>query len=168
MKTLITIISACLLMNCCFAEQEVETASTTANVTPIKKIQLEELDFDQLAQESKIGSLAEYVKSEETSLECFLDRIKKHRKQVVLQPYAECLAYVNNVLCHIGNYSQSIIYTVLEGPHYGLQTTTAYNGIILYINYEYVLEYTPYGVVLHHYYSDSEVVTGSNQVISFY
>lgn len=79
------------------------------------------------------------------------------------------LAYVNGELCHVGKYLQSIIYTVLEGPHYGTQTTVAYSGVVLYVNYDYTLEHTPWGgVVLHHFYSDSETVTGSNQVIIFY
>lgn len=166
MKTsqMLTIIFAILISNLCFSQQETHSAT----VRPIKEIQIAELKFDQLSQESNIGNLAEYVKDEETSLESFLDAIRIHRRQTVLHPYTEGLAYVNGALCHVGNYSQSIIYTVLEGPHYGLQTTTAYNGIILYINYDYTIEYTPYGVVLHHYYSDSEVITGSNQVIVFY
>jgi hypothetical protein len=162
---ILTISFSILVSGLCFAEQE---HLSTDHVKPIKEIKVEELDFDQLSQESKIGSLADYVKDNETSLDSFLDAIKIHETQLILHPYAEGLAYVNGVLCHVGNYPQSIIYTVLEGPQYGLQTTTAYNGIVLYINYDYQIEYTPYGVILHHYYSDSKVVTGSNQVIIFY
>jgi hypothetical protein len=85
-----------------------------------------------------------------------------------MYPNTETLAYVNGYLSHIGYYPQSIIYTVLEGPYYGMQTTTAVNGVVLYINYDYVVEYTAIGVVFHHYYSDSEVITGANQIVKFY
>jgi hypothetical protein len=164
---ILTIISALVLSSFCFAEQEEkETPSAPAAVTPIKEIQVEGLNFEELSkEESKIGSLAEHVKDKNLSLESFLDAIRTH---LILHPYAEGLAYVNGQLCHVGNYPQSVIYTVLEGPYYGLQTTTDYNGFILYVNPDYVIEYTLFGVVLHHYYSDSEVVTGSNQVIMFY
>jgi hypothetical protein len=163
MKSLkiLTIIFSLLCSSFCFAEQE----TSSSDVTPIKEVKINELDFDKLPQESTVGDLAEYVKDSPSILDNLLNVI---RKQGVLHPYEEGLAYVNGVLCHVGNYPQSIIYTVLEGHHYGLQTTTTYNGFVLYVNYEYSLEYTPYGLILHHFYSDSEVVTCSNQVILFY
>jgi hypothetical protein len=169
-------ITALLLTNVMFAEQEStpkvppsnEQEESTPKVTPIKEIKVDGLNFEEVSKESKIGCLAEYVKDKSISLESFLQAIKLHKTHLMLSPYAEGLAYVNGQLCHVGNYPQSIIYTVLEGPHYGLQTTTAYSGLILYVNYDYSGEYTPYGVVLHHYYSDSEVITGANQVVSFY
>src|SRR4029077_235313 len=131
-----------------FAEQE------TLPVTPIKNLKVEEVNFDNLPKESNVGNLAGLVKEEkETSL---LDSLSERiRNRAILYPYAEGIAYVNGQLCHVGNYSQSIIYTVLEGPYYGTQTTTAYDGVVLYVNYDYKLKYTPGGVIFYHYYSDS-------------
>ncbi len=157
---LLTIIFSLVFVNLACAEQE----QSQLLVTPIKEVKVEEIDFENLPEQSQIGNLAEVVKSEESLLEKLSDHIQG---QLILHPYAESLAYINGQLCHVGNYSQSVIYTVLEGPYYGTQTTLAYNGVVLYVNYDYVMEYTPYGVVLHHHYSDSEVVTGSNQVIIF-
>jgi hypothetical protein len=157
---ILTIVSSILFSSLGFAEQDV----SSSEVTPIKEITINELDFDHLPQESTVGDLAEHVKESGTLMENFLDYI---RIKGILQPYAEGLAYVNGVLCHVGNYPQSVIYTVLEGHHYGLQTTTDTNGFVLYVNYDYSEKYTPYGVVLKHRYSDSKVVTGSNQVIVF-
>ncbi len=167
MKSLkiLAIISSILLTSFSFAEEETKSVESATDKTEIKEIRVEELNFEKLTQESKIGALAEHVKDDKVSIESFLEAM---RAQVILHPYAETLAYVNGQLCHVGNYPQSVIYTVLEGPYYGLQTTMTYSGIVLYTNQSYVLEYTPYGVVLHHYYSDSEVVTGSNQLIIFY
>lgn len=166
MKTLkiLTILCSIVLSSLSFAEEE----SPATKVTPIKEMKVDGLNFEKLSEENKVGNLAEYVKENETSLDCFLDRIKKHKKHVIMHPFAEGVAYVNGVLCHVGNYPQSIIYTVLEGPQYGLQTTTTNTGFVLYVNYEYMIEYTPFGVILHHYYSDSEVQTGANQAIIFY
>lgn len=170
---LLTIVFSIFVSNLCFGEEEKPSldAVPTLDVVPIKEIKNNEINFDALSRESKIGNLSELVKdkvhssSQASSMRCLLDAI---RMQTILYPYSEGLAYVNGVLCHVGNYPQSIIYTVLEGPHYGLQTITDYNGSALYINYDYFLEYTLYGVVLHHHYSDSEVITGSNQMIIFY
>ena len=143
----------------CGAEQE----NSALPVTPIKELKIEEIDFDNLPKKSQVGNLLEVVK-DASLLENLTDRI---RNQVTLQPYSEGLAYVNGQLCHVGNYSQSIIYTVLEGPNYGTQTTTAYNGVVLYVNYDYKIKYTASGVILQHRYSDSKVITGANQVIIF-
>ena len=157
---ILAIVFSTVFLNFCCAEQEASEPS----VTPIKEIEVKELNFDDLPKESKIGNLSELVKDETSFTSIFEDRIKSH---VILYPYAEGLAYVNGQLCHVGNYPQSIIYTVLEGPYYGTQTTTTRHGVVLYVNYDYVTEYTVAGVVLHHYYSDSEVITGSNQIIKF-
>lgn len=148
----------------CCAEQE----STESLVKPIQEIEVKELNFEDLPKESQIGNLAEVVKGEESLADALVERVKKKKSHLIMYPNAEMLAYVNGQLCHVGYYPQSIIYTVLEGPYYGTQTTTAVNGVVLYVNYDYVVEYTVGGVVFHHYYSDSEVITGSNQIIKFY
>lgn len=155
------IICSLVLSNLCCAEQE----KAELSVTPIKELKIEGMDFENLPKESRIGNLSEFVQKEEGLADILSERV---RKRVLLYPYSEGLAYVNGWLCHIGNYPQSIIYTVLEGPHYGTQTTTTHDGVVLYVNYDYVLEYIPGGVALHHYYSDSKVVTGSTQVIKLY
>jgi hypothetical protein len=158
---LLAIIFSIVFANLCCAEQE----TPELPVTPIKELKVEEIDFANLPKESQIGNLAEVVKGTESLLEKLCDYI---HNQLILHPHTEGLAYVNGQLCHVSHYSQSIIYTILDGPYYGTQTTMTYNGAVLYVNYDYTMEYTPHGVVLHHYYSDSEVVTGSNQVIIFH
>lgn len=158
---LLTILCAVLLSSAAIAEEKNEAPL----VTPIKELQNNAIDFENLPKESVIGSLAECVKESESLLDLLTDRVKR---KPLLYPYSEGLAYVNGVLCHVGDYPRSIIYTVLEGPQYGLQTVTSYAGYVMYVNYDYELEYTPYGVILHHYYSDSKIITGSTQVISFY
>jgi hypothetical protein len=159
---LVAIVLSMACLSFCDAEEN-QTASLP--VTPIKELQVEGLDFDNLPTESKVGNLSEVVKEKASLADAFVEQIQTH---AILHPYAEGLAYVNGQLCHIGHYTKCNIYTVLEGPHYGLQTTTTHHGIVLYINYQYEIEYTPVGLVLHHFYDDSEVVTGSNQVIVFY
>ena len=49
-----------------------------------------------------------------------------------------------------------------------VHTVMSYSGYVMYVNYDFDLEYTPFGIIFHHYYSDSEIITGSTQVISFY
>lgn len=148
----------------CCAEQE----SSDELVKPIQEIKVKELNFEELPKESQIGHLAGVLQAEESLTDILSERIKKKKSHLIMYPNAEALMYVNGQLCHVGYYPQSIIYTVLEGPYYGTQTTTAVNGVVLYVNYDYVAEYTIGGVVLHHYYSDSEVITGSNQIVKFY
>jgi hypothetical protein len=170
MKTLylFILLSSFAFANFCVAEQE---EATVLPVTPIQTLKVEGLDFDNLPKESTIGNLSEVVRDDENSL---LDNLmerrgkkKKKHKDLMLYPYAETVAYVNGQLCHVGNYTQSVIYTVLEGPYYGTQTTMTYGGIVMYVNYDYEMEYTPAGVILHHYYDDSKVITGATQVIIF-
>lgn len=160
MRLLIVVFSI-LISNLCFAEKEV----SPTDVKPIKEVQIDQIDFDALAKEKKIGELAEVVKEEDAASTSL---IKTSIFSPDVYPYAEEWAYVNGVFCHIGYYSHSIIYTVMEGFNYGLQTITAYHGAIIDVNYDYVMEYTPLGIILHHFYLDSEVITGSNQVIVFY
>lgn len=159
--SMLAIILSAFALNFCFAEQE----TSDIGVTPIKEIEVKEIDFEKLPEESQVGNLSELVKEEENITDLFTERA---RSRVILYPYAETLAYVNGQLCHVGNYAQSVIYTVLEGPYYGTQTTVTYDGVVLYVNYDYATEYTSGGVVLYHYYSDSKVITGSNQIIKFY
>lgn len=158
---IITILCAFLLSYSVYAEDE----TPASLVTPIKEVKNDVIDFENLPKESIIGSLADCVVESESFLDTLVER---SRRNPILYPYSEGMAYVNGFLCHVGNYPRSIIYTFLEGPQYGLQTVTDYYGGVLYVNYEYTLEYTPFGVILHHYYYDSEIVTGSTQVISFY
>lgn len=157
---LFVIVSLTVVSSFCHAEQE----RSEGLVTPIQEIEVKELNFDDLPSESHTGELKEVI-GEDERVNPFVDRIK--RPKVIMHPHAETVAYVNGQLCHIGNYPQSVIYTVLEGPNYGTQTTMTYDGIVLYVNYEYKLEHTLGGVVLHHFYSDSKIITGSNQVIKF-
>lgn len=145
----------------CFANEE--TLLTDEN--SIKELRIEELNFAHLSPESKIGNLAECVQEQDSLTDSLLAGIRTY---LIFQPFMQGLAYVNGVLCYVAHYPQSVIYTVLEGPQYGLQTVLSPQGFLLYLNYDYVLEYTPMGLVLHHYYSDSEVVTGSDQIIVFY
>lgn len=166
MRSLKLIPTICAILLACSIHAEEESAASV--VTPINEITCETLDFDLLPKESIIGSLSEYVAGSETLLDLLTESVKRKKQKALLYPFAEGLVYLNGVLCHVGNYSQSIIYTVLEGPQYGLQTVTTYDGFVLYVNYEYVLEYTPAGVILHHDYADSETITGSTQVISFH
>ena len=156
-----TIVCTLLISSLSFAEE-----ASTPIVKPIAEVKNEAIDFDQLPKESVTGALAEHVTEKESVFDSLEGRIKKRKP--MLYPYSEGLAYVNGFLSHIGNYPYSIIYTVLEGPQYGLQTVTDYNGFLLYVNYDYSLEYTPHGMIFHHYYDDSETITGSTQVISFY
>lgn len=134
-------------------------------VKPIQEIEVEGLNFNNLPKESQTGDLKEVVGNNDERVNPWTNRIKMPK--VIMHPNAETVAYVNGQLCHIGNYPQSVIYTVLEGPNYGTQTTMTYDGIILYVNYEFELEHTFGGVVLHHFYADSKIITGSNQVIKF-
>lgn len=161
MKSLviITIMCSALFSNLMFATEE------TSPVTPIKELKVDEINFEQLPKESTVGNLEELVTEESSPLDSLLEWVGSHG---YLYPFAEGMGYVNGVLCHIGNYPRSTIYTVMEGPQYGLQTVVTPDGYVMYVNYDYALEYTPQGVILHHNYSDSEVITGSTQVISFY
>lgn len=163
MKTLkiIPALFAILLTSFSFAEETAELL-----VKPLQEVTSEALDFDKFPSESVVGALSEYVTEQESVLDMFSQRVKK--KRTLLYPYSENLVFVNGVLCHVGNYPRSIIYTVLEGPQYGLQTVSDYYGELLYVNYDFDIEYTPYGMILHHDYDDSEVITGSTQVIKFY
>lgn len=158
MKKLITTLCAVIFTFAVFAEE-------TSPVSPIQEVKNEAVDFENLPKESVVGALANCVKEENSLLDDLTKRVHLNR---LLYPYSEGLAFVNGILCHQGHYPRSIVYTVLEGPQYGLQTVLNHYGEVLYVNYEYWLEYTPYGVILHHDYSDSEIITGSTQVISFY
>ncbi len=158
---LLTILCAIFLSSAGYAEEE----NAVPPVTPIKELKNDAIDFENLPKESVIGSLAECVTDSESLLDLLTDRVKR---KPMLYPYSEGLAYVNGILCHVGDYPRSIIYTVLEGPQYGLQTVMSYSGYVMYVNYDFDLEYTPFGIIFHHYYSDSEIITGSTQVISFY
>lgn len=160
LKILLTV-SALVFSNLCFADGE----APSLDVTPIKEVKNESIDFKNLPSESIVGSLKEFVEEEETLLDCLTERVSRKLK---LYPYTEGLAYFNGFLCHVGNYPRSIVYTVLEGPQYGLQTVTDYFGAVIYVNYDYNVEYTPYGIILYHYYDDSKIITGSTQVIKFY
>lgn len=156
---ILAIIFSMVISNFCGAEQEI-------SVTPIKKIELEEVNFDNLPREAQVSNLSELVKDEEGFADAFSQKIKT---PLILYPYSEGLAYVNGQLCHVGNYSRSVIYTVLEGPYYGTQMTLTYSGIVMHVNdYDYDMKYTNGGVIFHHYYPDSKVITGANQVIKFY
>ena len=161
MKSLKIFTTICAVLLTCAAYAEDESPPVKA----IQTVKNEAIDFDNLPQESIIGSLAECVAEGDSLLDLFSERIKRRPK---LYPYSEGLAYVNGVLCHEGYYSRSIVYTVLDGPQYGLQTVLDYSGAVLYVNYDYYPEYTYHGVIFHHDYSDSEIITGSTQVIKFY
>lgn len=125
----------------------------------------QEFDFDSLPKKTLVGNLLEHVKTTEPSTYNQLDMIKM---QFVVHPFREEFVYLNNALCHTAYYSRSIIYTVVEGEQFGLQFITSYNGVILYVNYDYEIKETRSGITLHHFYSDSEVITGQNQVMMFY
>lgn len=161
MKKILTIITSFLITFAACAAEEAKTLP----VAPIQEIKNEALDFDNLPKKSVVGALANYVTSEKTILD---DVTKRIHWDPLLYPHSEGLAYLNGFLCHVGHYPRSVVYTVLEGPQYGLQTVVDYYGNVLYVNYDYSIEYAYYGVILHHYYSDSEIITGSTQVISFY
>jgi len=148
----------------CCAEQE----NSESQIAEIQEIEVKELNFEELPDESLIGDLSEVVKEKESFADLFLERVRRTESRAIMHPYAEGVSYVNGQLCHVGNYPQSVIYTVLEGPYYGTQTTMTYDGIVLYVNYEYHIEYTFGGTILTHYYSDSKIITGSNQIIKFY
>ena len=161
---LTTIVSNFCCFNDCYAVEE----KTVSLIDSIPQIEIKELDFEDLSKESQTGQLLEFVKENTNEQMALVQRRKGKKKKVLMHPLAEELAYINGQLCHVANYSQSVIYTVLSGPYTGTQTTMTYNGIILYVNHDYAMEYKRGGTVYHHYYSDSEVVTGSNQVIRFY
>lgn len=160
MKKILTIITGFFIPFAAFAAEEVKVPP----VAPIQEIKNKSLDFDNLPKKSVIGALANYVTSEKSLLDGVAKRI---HWDSLLYPNSEGLAYINGFLCHVGNYPRSIVYTFLEGPQYGLQTVLDYYGNVLYVNYDYSIEYAPYGVIFHHFYSDSEIITGSTQVISF-
>ena len=164
MKTIkiLLAISTLLFTNPGFAEEE---QTPPLAVTPMQVVQNETIDLENLPKESIVGSLAEVVKDEESLLDSLEERIHYNS---MLYPYSEQLAFVNGFLCHIGYYPRSIVYTMLDGPQYGIQTVTKRNGKVLYVNYDYSVEFTPYGTILYHYYDDSKIITGSTQVISFY
>ncbi len=111
-----------------------------------------------------MGSLSKFIKKENSNWDSLLQAFY-HRP--ILRPINQGLAYVNGELCHVGNYLHSTLYTVLEGPHYGLQTVVDYNGFVLFVNFDYDLEYISGGLILHHYYDDCKVVTGATQMIIF-
>lgn len=158
--SILAIIFSAFVLNVCYAEQD----SISDLVTPIKEMEVKEIEFDKLPKESKVGDLSDVVREPESWFDLLTDKVKS---RAVLCPYAETLAYVNGYLTHIGNYAQSVIYTVLDGPSYGTQTTVTYAGVVLYVNYEYKVEYTSGGAVFFHRYSDSRVITGSTQIIKF-
>ena len=158
----LVILTVCVSNAFCNEQENIQD-----DVKPIKKIELKQLDDENRPEDSQIGNLADVVEEDESDSSVFMERIKK-RRNPIRYPNAEGLVYINGQLCHEGHYPRTIIYTELSGPFYGTQTTMDYSGFVLYVNYDYTAEYTPAGVVLHHYYSDSEVITGSNQIIQFY
>lgn len=163
MKFLVLALVVCFTLHGQHGFADVENASSL--VAPIQEIAEKSLEVHSLPKESVVGSLAEHVNKEGSILDNFSDRIWP---RPMLYPQAEGLAYLNGYLSHVGNYPRSIVYTVLEGPQYGLQIVMTYDGIILYVNYDFDLERAPGGVIFHHYYEDSTIITGSTQVISFY
>lgn len=156
---LLAIIFCTVFSQFCSAEQE------ATDVTPIKKIEVEGLNFADIPKDSQKGNLSEFVQDDCNLADAFLNRIRHYTP---LYPLEEGMAYVNGQLCHVGKYPRSIIYTVLEGPYFGTQTTVTYDGIVLYVNQDYKIEYTPGGVIFRHEYADSKVITGANQVIKLY
>lgn len=133
---------------------------------------IEKFKFEELPKQSKVGGLAAAVAKGKSfsriSTETLRAKRQRRKKSLVMSPQAEQLLSINGELCHVANYPRSVIYTVLEGPYYGTQTTMTYDGVILYVNYDYDFEETFDGVILYHYYDDSVVITGANQVIKFY
>lgn len=141
-------------------------------VKSIQPLGIEKFKFEELPKQSKVGGLAAAVTKGKSfsriSTETLRAKKKKKKKALFMSPQAEQLLYINGELCHVANYARSVIYTVLEGPYYGTQTTMTYDGVILYVSYDYDFEETFDGVILYHYYDDSVVITGANQVIKFY
>ncbi len=167
---LFAVIIAVAFSNVCFAEQEnteVQPFSETESQA-FTEIEVKELIFEDLPKDSLIGNISDVINEEDSLVNALVERLKKKKTHFSMHPHAEGVSYINGQLCHVGNYPQSVIYTVLEGPYYGTQTTMNYYGAILFVNHDYVMEHTFGGVLLHHYYSDSEIVTGSTQIIQFY
>lgn len=162
--SILTVAFAAFCLNFCHADQNQKSSDSEVSVLPIKNIELQDIDFANLPKDPA-GNLAPVVKDEKAENNTFIELI---RSRVQISPHAETLAYVNGQLCHVGNYAQSIIYTVLEGPYFGTQTTVTYDGILLYVNTDFDVEYLYEGTILYHYYPDSKVITGSNQIVKFY
>ncbi len=172
MKTfqIITIILLVTLSSVCFSEQERPSSPQEA---PKQELKIDEINLEELPTESQnVSDLAAFVKDKEsdpTIHESLLASLVKliYKKQLVIAPIAEGVVYINGELCHVGNYYNSSIYTVLEGPRYGCQTVLNLYGEIVSINYNFTLEHTSAGIVFHHFYPDSVVITGATQVVVF-
>ncbi len=151
------------IVSFCFSAEE----ETNSLVQSFKSLEVSTLNFEELSKKTEVGALSD-VLNRETEKGSFLCLDSIFSTSHYLYPYAEQVAYVNGQLCHIGNYTHTVIYTNLDGPYYGLQTTMTYNGVVLMVNQSYDLEYAYGGAILHHFYTDCEIITGSTQVIRFY
>lgn len=171
MKFLVNL-SLLVCMTVVFALSGSEPAEFSSSAKSTQPLGLEKFKFEQLPKQSKVGGMAAAVTKGRSSssipTETLRAKKRKKKKGSFISPQAEQLLYINGQLCHVANYSRSVIYTVLEGPYYGTQTTMTYDGVVLYVNYDYEFEETFDGVIFYHYYDDSVVITGANQVIKLY
>lgn len=98
-----------------------------------------------------------------------INKLYGYHHCLIVAPVSQGLSYIDGARCHIGTYLRSTIITVLEGPNYGCQLTISnLTGQIVYLNPNYMIDYTPGGVIFRHEYNDSSVVTGADQIVFVY
>ncbi|MCE2983381.1 MAG: hypothetical protein LW832_07430 [Parachlamydia sp.] len=97
-------------------------------------------------------------------LDCVANIFGYYPHQVVM-PLSQGWSYVDGAKCHVGNYSSFYVLTIFEGVNRGSQMIATYSGDILSVMPFSVVTYSPQGVVYTHTYSNSELVTGINQVM---
>lgn len=138
-------------------------ADEVKEMSPISEILIDDerfanLDFDILTETESDESLESLLKNSDEA----------HTKALMVLPYHQGLALIRGEMCHIADYARCSIITVLQGPHYGIQTITTPNGFILRVKTNFFVDSTPQGIYLRHEYRNSTVITGSAQMVVYH
>ncbi|MBA2368197.1 MAG: hypothetical protein H0V82_04130 [Candidatus Protochlamydia sp.] len=172
MKKYIISLFICLL---CFSAarvsaEEIDLSETQA--TQLEELNLANKEFDHKGNEEELGQVlaAENASRSVDSPEVldFVASIFGYYPHQVVVPITQGWSYVDGARCHVGNYANFYILTVFEGINTKSQLVIQYNGNILSVNRHPKVKYTPGGVTYTHKYTDSDIVTGNNQVIYTY
>lgn len=128
---------------------------------------LKNLNFDSLKathQEGHANLISELL-SDNNKVANRNFNANRRAKVRVVAPISQGLTYIDGELCHVGDYPNISLITVLQGPHRGMQTTLDYNGVVLCVNLVFFVQDTPAGIVLRHEYPGTTVKTGVDQVV---
>lgn len=131
----------------------------------VEESKIHEINFDAASVNVDSQSTLTELMGQKSANFDFGSNQKRMARVRVVPPVSQGLTRINGELCHVGDYPNCSLITVLRGPHRGMQTTVDYNGVVLCVNHIFFVEHTPSGVVLRHEYPGVTVRTGLDQVV---